>query len=46
MNWYQRLMATMLLAFLQSTVKNPKSIEKEFAILRQIRDTINQLLSS
>ena len=44
MNFFIRAAANLLLSFLQSTIKNPKSIEKEHKILREIRDTINQLL--
>lgn len=44
MNFFQKAATQLLLAFLQSTIKNQKSIDKERAILTQIRDTINQLL--
>ncbi len=41
-----RMALSMVLTWLQSTVKNPKSIEKERQILTEIRDNINVLLES
>lgn len=44
MNFFQRFLANQFLAFLQSTVKNPRSLAKERRILEEIRDNINQVL--
>lgn len=43
MNTWQKICANVVLVFLQSTVKNPKSLEKEGMILDQIRDLIDQI---
>lgn len=45
MNILQRYACSMILAMLQASVKNPKSLAKEALVLTQIRDQINVILS-
>lgn len=42
--WFTRFVLGVALAALQRTIKNPQSLKNEFAILRDIRDLINQIL--
>lgn len=44
MGWLQKMAVSVLVSFLQSSVKNPSSLAKEYEILRQVRDLINQIL--
>ena len=46
MNWWQQLAASTIIAFLQNTIKNPRSTAKEFAIIRQIRDLCIQVVGT
>ena len=45
MNFMQRMAVNMVLAMLQASVKNPKSLAKESAVITQIRDYCDQILS-
>lgn len=45
MNVLQRYACSMILAMLQASVKNPKSLAKETSVLTQIRDQINDILA-
>lgn len=44
MNFWQRMLVNQALAFLQSTLKNPKSIAKEIDIVKQVNDLSAQVL--
>lgn len=44
MNIFVKAAAHLLLAFLQGTIKNPKTIDRESKVLREIRDAINLIL--
>ena len=46
MSWWQQTAASTIVAFLQNTIKNPKSTAKEFAIIRQIRDLCIQIVGA
>lgn len=44
MNFWQRMCLNTVLAWLQSTVKNPKSAATEVAALKEVRTYINQIV--
>lgn len=45
MSFLQRFYASMILAMLQASIKNPKSLAKEAGIITQIRDAADQVLA-